>query len=610
MQATEEKTPDVADEKSQNAQKEYHFLSARSERIVFLVLLSLVAAAPLIFRGAFPAHADWHSHMANMYQFKKAFWQGQLLPRWIDTYLYGYGLPKFNFYAPLLCYLFVVVDFITRDPVISMKATVLLTMFLTTIFGYWYLRKHTGAVATTLATVFIIFSPAVHIYTYNNNFPTSTLALPFIFMVLYGIDAFDKNKDFDLKAFLITSFGYALVVLSHLPTAYMLTLLMVPYFIFSALMYQTRKFIKFFISSFAMGAALTGFYLLPSVMEKKFAHIEVLSKGTGWDFSKNFLFTYLDRLPSDGYYWGIFDHRYYEVSNAIFSLIGLICMVILLSNIDRIKQYFTEKNRIYIAVAMFAISFLMMTPVSYLIWTMIKDMKTLQFPWRFTSFVLPFGVLVFAYTFELVGKIAKEHVSYVGYRIMNYSIVFLLILLIYVNYVNVYRWYWVNDQNLLRAAQIVTWQNREYQPNLTGDPNWEKVDYEQDFSPTLVSTQAEADFTLLRWYPHVREFEVFATADHVVRVRTFNFPGWNVYVDGKQGEIKTDPKDGSILFRVPGGKHEVSLRFESTFIRKAANYLSVLAIAIYFYLIPGYFQAKRKRKDTKEELAASPEGET
>ena len=190
--------------------KSYHFLSTKTERIVFLVLLTLISAAPLIFRQSLPAHADWHSHMGNAYYFKKYFWEGEFLPRWFDASMYGYGLPKFNYYAPLLYYIFTFLDLVFRNPVYSMKWTLVLTMVLCTVFGYLYLRRHGSAIATTVALVFVIFSPAVHIYTYNNNFPTNTLAIPFIFLTLYGLDTFDRNKNFDVKSFLITSFGVIL----------------------------------------------------------------------------------------------------------------------------------------------------------------------------------------------------------------------------------------------------------------------------------------------------------------------------------------------------------------------------------------------------------------
>ena len=93
----------------------YYFLSTLTERILFLALITLISAAPLIFRDGLPAHADWHSHMANAFMFKRCFWQGELFPRWIEGNMFGYGLPKFNFYAPLLYYIFLVFEIKGQD---------------------------------------------------------------------------------------------------------------------------------------------------------------------------------------------------------------------------------------------------------------------------------------------------------------------------------------------------------------------------------------------------------------------------------------------------------------------------------------------------------------
>lgn len=589
----------------------YYFLESRAERFVFLALLLFISAAPLLFFHRFPAHADWHSHAANAYYFKKCFWEGQLLPRWIDGSLFGYGSPKFNYYAPLFYYLFVFLELIFRNPLISMQWNIILTMILCSIFGYLYLRRHGSPVSCALAVVFIIFSPAVHMYTYNNNFPTNTLAIPFIFLTLYGIDSFDKSKDFDIKSTLVIAIGFALTVLSHLATAFMFLLLLVPYFLLNLYIHRTKKFVKNFFLGGLLGAGLAAFYLIPAALEGDLVHIEVLSRGSGWDFSKNFMYTYLDRLPSDGYYWGIFDHRYYEVSNALFCLAVLICTVFLLANIDKVKNYFKEPFRVNIAIFMFIISFLMMTPLSMFIWLMIKQMKTLQFPWRFTSLVLPFGVLVLVYGFEFITKEIKANVSIYGYRFLSYSIAALLGLLMYVDFVNVYRWYWVPEETYLRHLKNVVWENKEYQPNLSGNPNWEEINYENDFTPTIQSSSPNIDITLLKWLTHNKIFQVFSPEGHQIRLRTFYFPGWNAYIDGKLVPISMDPQTGSILFQVGAGQHEVSVKFELTPVRKTATYITLGSFLLYIFLLNKFFKGIRiKVKNIKEEDSSKNNGET
>jgi hypothetical protein len=454
-------------------------------------------------------------------------------------------------------------------------------MALSTVFGYLYLRKHGSKVATSIVMIFVIFSPAIHIYTYNNNFPTNTLAIPFVFLTLLGIDSFNKEKEFDIKSFLITSSGYALTILSHLATAFMLSLLLVPYFFLSLWMYRTKRFVKNFFLSIGFGAALGAFYLIPAVMETNLVHTEIISRGRGWDYSANFMFTYLDRLPSDGYYWGIFDHHYYEASTALYSLAALICLVILLVNKDKLKSYLNEPFRVTIAITMLLICFLMTTPLSIFIWIMIKQMKTLQFPWRFVSFIVPFGAVVMVYAFDLIAKLAKEKIDFSGYRFLSWSMAGLFAVLFYVNFVNIFRWYWTPAENFVRHSMYIVWQNREYQPNLTGDPNWEQLDYGRDFSPSLLSSNPNCDFSLVKWLSHDRIFQVFSDVEHQLRIRTFVFPGWNTYIDGRPTNILMDTKTGAMIIQVPAGKHEIRVSFELTPLRKTATNITLGSFVLF-----------------------------
>lgn len=569
--------------------KGYRFLESRMERIFFLILITVISAGPIIFGKSIPSHADWHIHMEHAYNFKRCFWQGELLPRWIDALVNGYGLPIFNYYAPLVYYVFAFLELFLRNPILSIKGVFIIPMILCTIFGYIYLRRHGSPVAASVAMIFVVFSPAIHIFIYNTNWPGSTLALAFLFLTLYGIDSFNKNtkdKNLDIKSVLITAFGYSGMALAHLATAYMFTLLAVPYFIFSLFLYRTKKFVKTFFMSLALGAGLAGFYLLPACLEKKFVHTdEVLTKGPLWDFSKNFLFTYLDRNRDEGYAWAIFDHRFYEVSNALFSLAVLICLVILLLNLENIKKYFSEPLRVKMAITMFTISFLMMTPVSLFVWLMMKQMQTLQFPWRFTSFILPFGAVIMVYAFDLVSCLAKEKINLTGYKILFYGMACLLSLILYVDFINMFNWRWVPEQSLLKSAINVLWGNEEYRPNLTGDPNWKQLDFRRDFSPALQSSDSQADITLKKWLSHERIFTVFSTDSHSVRLRTFYFPGWNVYIDGRQTQVNMDPRTGAMVIQLPGGRHEVKVKFELTSLRKTSAYISLIALIIFLYLL-------------------------
>lgn len=603
MEITKEKDEtQIEGTKPVSEEKGYHFLSTRHERVVFLILLVIIAAGPIIFGKSVPSHADWHIHMERAYNFKRCFWHGQLLPRWQDGQAGGYGLPVFNFYAPLVYYIYIVIDLIFKNAVLAFKWVNIFPIILTAICGYLYLRRHGSNISTTLAMAFVLFSPAIHMYIYNDNWPGSALAIPFLFLIFYGIDIFDKNKNFDLKSFLITSMSYTCLAITHIATAFCFTLLSVPYFFLSLSVYRTKRFVKNFVFSLFVGGAMSAFYLVPASLEKKFVHAdEVLKQGPLWDYSKNFLFTFLDRDKDEGYAWAIFDHRYYEVSNAIYGLAVLLCIAVLVLYMNKVKEYFQEPFRVKIAIIMFSIAFLMMTPVSLFVWLMIKPLQTIQFPWRFTSFITPMGALVMVYAFDLVSKLAKEKINTSGYKFLSFALVVLFAMLAYLDFVNMFRWPWVSEQQLLKSAVNVLWSNEEYRPSIVPDPNWKQFDPKRDFSPTILSSHEKSDVKLKEWLSHKRIFEVFSPVPHQVKLRTFYFPGWNLYVDGNQVEIKIDYRIGSMVIDVPAGRHEVEARFEPTSIRKISVYVSFLAFLVYLYFLMDVFARKRKEITVKEE---------
>lgn len=563
----------------------YRFLGTSFERFIFLLLLTLISCGPIIFGKSIPSHADWHIHIEHAYNFKRCLLQGQLLPRWIDAQVNGYGLPIFNYYAPFIYYIYSFLDLIFRDAILSIKWVFVIPMILCTITGYLYLRRHGSPTSSTLATAFIIFSPTIHIFIYNTNWPGSTLAVAFLFLLLYGVDSFDKEKSFDYKSFLIVTTAYTGMILTHLATAFVFTLLSVPYFFLSLNIYRTKRFVKNFILSMTLGGSMAGFYLLPAALEKKFVHTdEVLTAGPLWDYSKNFLFTYLDRNKDEGFAWAIFDHRFYETSNAIYGLAAFVSFLILIANIDAIKKYLNEPKRVANALIMFAITFLMMTPVSVFVWILVKPLQTIQFPWRFTAFVLPFAALIMVYSFDLVGSMGKHKIHTAGYKII-FGIIFVLFsILAYVDFINMYKWKWVPEESILKAAIYVLWGNEEYRPNITGDPRWKEYNFRQDFSPVLQSSDQEALIKIKRWLSHERIIEVFSYKEHLMRFKTFYFPGWEILVDGISTGIRMEQKSNAMIVTIPPGQHEVKLRFVDTPIRKGSKYLSILGFILYAYV--------------------------
>lgn len=78
-------------------------------------------------------------------------------------------------------------------------------------------------------------------------------------------------------------------------------------------------------------------------------------------------------------------------------------------------------------------------------------------------------------------------------------------------------------------------------------------------------------------------------------MQTFYFPGWKIWIDGKQvspEQLRDPEKIGRIIIDVPAGIHEVSLKFVDTPVRLIANSLSFISLLL---LIIVYGRRKFKR---------------
>jgi hypothetical protein len=80
------------------------------------------------------------------------------------------------------------------------------------------------------------------------------------------------------------------------------------------------------------------------------------------------------------------------------------------------------------------------------------------------------------------------------------------------------------------------------------------------------------------------------TSKATIELQTFYFPGWRVWLDGK--EVKIDPSRDPLLGRmqidVTSGRHLVTARFTNTSIRTFGNLFSLISWLILLgCLIPG-----------------------
>jgi hypothetical protein len=110
----------------------------------------------------------------------------------------------------------------------------------------------------------------------------------------------------------------------------------------------------------------------------------------------------------------------------------------------------------------------------------------------------------------------------------------------------------------------------------------------------LVQLEPEGGaFEVSKWLPQEREVSVKVDTPSIVRLKTYNFPGWTARLDGNEVPMQSD-KDGIQQVEVPPGIHRIQASFRNTPPRVAGSVLSITAMV----LIAGLFivdRMKRKR---------------
>src|SRR4030042_2957601 len=111
--------------------------------IIILSLVSLMITLPLFLSNSLIVSQDILWHFIWSEQFYNALMEGVLYPRWVDT-PFGYGSPTFVFYAPLSFYVIGIINILTNSLSVSMKIEIFLSIFLSGLSMYSFVKQVNG----------------------------------------------------------------------------------------------------------------------------------------------------------------------------------------------------------------------------------------------------------------------------------------------------------------------------------------------------------------------------------------------------------------------------------------------------------------------------------
>lgn len=539
------------------------------------VLLLVVATSwSLVHPGFFRVHD--YVHAARVGEMLLGLQDGQLPVRWSENFGYGYGMPLFEFYAPLPFYVGAALFWLNLDVVVVLKILYLISSLFTAI-GAYYLGKtlfgRTGAVVTAAAYTLAPYR-AVNLFVRGAlSEAWAMMAMPW---VLLGIVLIVQRKR---NGFWILLASLAVLMLSHNLT----TLMFVPISVLFALSYwltyhwktlrssEVRQHLRQLVTgagAYILSIGLAAFYLFPALTENSFTKIQQIFSGY-FHYDNHFLYIRQFITPFWGYggsSWGPDDSISFFFGYG--QLLGL-ALFVLAFLASLLKKRLDKRTAVfYVSIAaFFALSCFMTLLRSKFLWDSLPLLSTIQFPWRWLS--------VASLMIALLGGAGVALVQLKRARLLLAAVLTAVLFIANTQYFRPENYmdsphdlYYTDPDKIQREmSQILP----DYIPASMSD---ELVPPTEKF---LVPTGTEDKVELVVDRSDQKLFKTSFHSPVVFNPMIASYPGWVVEIDGKSIEWGRG-EHGTIAFTVPEGEHLVGVYFGRTPVRAISDTITVLSI--------------------------------
>lgn len=590
---------------------------------IFLLITLLGCSWALFHPGMFRIH-DF-THAARIAELLRALQDGHFPVRWSSNFGFGYGMPLFEFYAPLPFYTGALFYWLGLNLVLTVKLLFLLSSIFTFIGMYQLGSRLFGRAGGVLSAVAVTLAPyrAVNLFVRGAlGEAWGMMAIPW---VLLGIVQMIRGER---KGWLTLTLALLGLFLSHNITS----LLFLPISLIFAFGYwwveRTRyqavwkaqhqqlvedrqvlrsvkdifKILPFYLGLiYLLAIGLAAFYLFPAFLEKDFTKVNAIFEGY-FHYSNHFL--YFRQLFTP--YWGYGGSQPGPQDGLSFFLGygqligGVLAMWLFIKLLFKRYQHlktqkisFTLKGIFKWQVCLFlllglevVLAIFMTSAKSQWIWDHLPFMVAVQFPWRWLSIVATF-----------LGLLAGSATLFISSRFHRYlyvvglSIVILFTTTTYFqpeNFDDVSQSFYYSDPARIRHDMSRTLN--DYIP-----VQMQLIPLSKEIEPIDVPYKVvSGDLTKVKLViDHTQEklLETEFSEPAKIEFAIADFPGWVVLLDNQK--IPTQRTElGNILVNVPAGNHQLGVQFQTTPIRHWSDSVSLISWVVLIAVII-YFDKKK-----------------
>ena len=547
--------------------------------LVFIIFLYWVIK-PLFHSGFFPMHDD--QQIARLYEMDKSIVSGQIPPRWVSNLGFGYGYPLYNFYPPLVYYIGETFHLVGFNLITSTKIVMALGFILAAISMYFFAKELLDKKSAILAALLYTYAPYHAVDLYVRGALAEFFSFIFFPLGLLGIRKLILAPS--INSILFFTFSLSGLILTHNLMVFPFGIFLTIYTIYLFIKTKNKKPILSVIYSLLLSFGLTAFFTLPALIEKKFTLVDTILIRELANYKLHFVYLRQFWNSAWGYggsLYGLEDGMSFQVGKLqiILFLLGLISLIFVLIK----KKKFNSEIFLFSLLTIFSI--FLASFHSEKLWSVLTPLWYIQFPWRFLSITAIFISIVGAFgALSVISLLKSQKIQIILWFLFFSSVIFLN-----QGYFTPAKYLEVTDKDYT-TKEDVSWRisktSFEFVPKgvatVLSDIKTTQLDIKKDevaknlyevmAGNILVKTKSDL--------PHKKTFEIESINGGTLRINTFNFPGWEVKIDGVSALINDKNKLKLVTVNVPKGKHVIIVEFKNTPIRLIGNIISIFTFLL------------------------------
>lgn len=556
--------------------------------LIFVLTAIFIASSwPLFNKSMFFTHDFVHG--TRIAEMARAITDGHFPVRWSQNFGYGYGMPLFEFYAPLPFYFGSLFYLAGVSLVGSVKAMFYTATFVTLLASYLLGKELYGKWGGIVVAAAITLAPYRALNLFIRGAISEVWGIMGAVLILLSIVLVIRRGS---KFVPLLTVSLATLLLSH----NLVSIIFLPFAVFFTLVFLVGELItknrnqslhSFLIPKIAalilsalLGLCVSAFYWLPAFVEKNYTKLEETIVGNYFDYHLHFLYLRQFFRPGWGFggsEWGPNDPLSFFLGYG--QWLGIFISVLVLGYAGygflscKKIDVSVKKNMLlticFGVLSLVALFFTMEKTIT--IWEGIELLKFIQFPWRYLSAAIIF-----------IGLFTGAAVVYLPLKFRPVWAGVITLLIIGVNWSYFKPEHYITDTQSLYYTEPIRIQS--HMSNVLPDyiPSSLRVTKPMiipSSSFTCLDSSNCPKGELLVGKVQYKKYLFDANKNARIIFPLAYYPGWFTLVNGEKQEPQVSPT-GSYLLELKPGVSTVEFIFGSTPIRKTADTISIVAVIL------------------------------